>query len=197
MSDTKLILVPLDPAAPVPERARVTYLLDAIGLTGAPTLVVGEPRLTPGPEFTKLLSFQHTHEVVSLVNTPDGLVEAGRGPSPGFCTITVPEPTAEIQFCGSASTETPSCRHCDLPVEDWPDVVDAWYESKDIFQWSCPRCAKAQAVWELDWHHASGFGSFRIEVWGVHEGEAVPTPALLSALAEAAGCEWTYFYYRF
>ena len=60
----------------------------------------------------------------------------------------------------------------------------------------CCRCGTEQGLSRLDWRRAACVGRSALIIDGIHESEAVPSEALLRALAEWSGVEWDYCYLR-
>ena len=48
----------------------------------------------------------------------------------------------------------------------------------------------------MNWRKSAGFARQFIEIFNVYPNEAVPADALLSALQQASGVTWKYFYVR-
>jgi hypothetical protein len=94
---------------------------------------------------------------------------------------------SEIQFLSAGGRPPARCNRCRTPVEPVPELsADAVYQ--------CPGCHASQALSQIDWRRAAGFGRSFIEVHGIFPQEAVPADKLLAALQTCSGCRWDYFY---
>ena len=56
-------------------------------------------------------------------------------------------------------------------------------------------CGGEKKPWDLDWHHAGGFGRVTIDVLGIELGEATPSAELIEALEQSGASGWDYYYY--
>ena len=196
MSENNLILHPVDPESTVVPSPKLVMLFTDMGLIGQPVEKPGETSFRPGPRFHRLVTFHRSHRIITLVDGPEGLVPAAIGDSRLRCTIVIPEPTEDIRFKGVGNVELPFCKSCNYVLEEWPDMVSAWWESKQNYLWHCPECDTAHRPWELDWSHTNAFARFTVKITGIHYGEAVPSPEFLEALHQCAGTPWSYFYFH-
>ncbi len=176
MTDNKLVLIPDRPEFSVPEKSCIERCLLEIGLLGAPFDFYGSPCFQPGPNFFELVEF--------FTSQP-----------PSMVFIEISTPTNRIEFLGGANTQDPSCRGCGCVLSDWIDCLDGWYEHGNS-EWSCSVCGQTSLIWDLDWKHTAGFAKFKISLWHIHEGEAIPSLKLLAALREVSGGDWNFFHFR-
>jgi hypothetical protein len=196
MSDNNLVLHPIDPESAIVSVPKLVEVFTGVGLIGQPAGKPDETSFRPGPRFHRLVTFHRSHRVITLINGPEGLVPAAVGDSRLQCTIKIPGPTEVIWFKGVGNVESPCCKCCNYVLEEWPDMVTAWWESKQIYFWRCPKCDAAHRPWELDWHHTNAFARYTVDITGIHYGEAVPSSELLDILGRYTGTPWSYFYYH-
>jgi hypothetical protein len=52
-------------------------------------------------------------------------------------------------------------------------------------------------VQDLVWGSTGGIARYSLDVWGIPEGDAVPSPELLALLERETFEAWRHFYYRF
>ena len=171
MSEHNLILHPVDPESTIVPSPKLVALFTDIGLIGRSIERPGETSFRPGPSFYRLVTFHRSHRIITLVDGPEGLIPGAVGDSRLQCTIVIPEPTEDIWFQGVGNVESPFCRSCNYVLEKWPDMVDAWWESKQNYFWHCPECDTAHRPWELDWSHTNAFARYTVAITGVHYGK--------------------------
>lgn len=167
VSDTLTILHPSDPTQPLVPEASLVQRLRAHGFIGEAIRVVGQQHFLPGPRFPEL---------------------ANQSPFRAPCTVAVPPASDRIEVLGGGNVEEPVCGNCRMGIPDWPEVLSAWWEAPDEYEWQCPVCSRCSLVWQLDWARSNGFGRQRIEIWHCH---VAPSVELLEALHG-----WSYFHYR-
>jgi glutaredoxin len=95
----------------------------------------------------------------------------------------------KIQFIHTTKqARAPHCPHCKKTNRQWQLQPDNQH-------WTCPHCQQAAAAWNYDWRHSAGFARVFLEITDIYPREALPQPALLSALQKHHGINWDYFYY--
>ena len=196
MSDNKLILHPSDPTVSLPPESAFQVCLADIGLTGQPTEYFGTTHYLQGPRFEALLPFAHSHRAVILSATDPAPLTPRIADSRSLVSVELCPQTQAIEFLGAGNVESPACPACGFLAEDWADLVSAWYDDQDTYQWLCSGCQRGWRPWHLDWRGTNGFGRFAIAFWHVHHGEAAPSQELLGALQSVSSTPWTYFYYQ-
>ncbi len=187
MTVNQLILHPAEldrqPANPVALRAR----LEALGLLGAPLAFEGREHYRPGERFLELVTFLGCSPVVAL-GEPGATGDE-------FAHLQLDGPYPEPQFIAGSNVKSPRCPGCGYRLETWQGEVAAW-QADPHHTWRCPMCGKVYAPPRLRWRQCAGFGRYFVRIWGVFEGEAVPSDELLATLADATGFDWQHFYYR-
>lgn len=187
MADNLLILHPRDAHSVPADPEGLLRQLNALGFTGEAFSFAGAEHLRPGPEFLYLLSFLGCSPVVSL-GSPGATGE-------DFCHIEPGHPHHQPQLLYGSNVKQPRCRSCGQRVEDWQDLLQQWAQAPQR-RWDCPACGQTHRMDQLKWRQSAGLARYFIKVWGIYEGEAVPTEQLLGALHRQSGQEWTYFYLR-
>jgi len=192
MPDSLLILYPADSAAAPPSAAVLRDTLRRIALIGRDFTFRGDTHYLAGDEFMHLVTFLGCSPHIALEPPADGSERDGAD----FCHIALPAPGARPRFLGGANVKPPRCRGCRGELPEWSAALMAWEQDPDKARGTCPACGRPYTLPQLNWRHSAGFGRVALEVWGVFEGEAVPSQELLSALQGLGVGEWDYFYAR-
>lgn len=187
MTVNQLVLTPAEAHAAAQDKRELLYRLEQIGFIGTPLMFEGQQHYRPGENFLQLLTFLGCSPVVAL-GEPGATGEE-------FCHVQLEGSYDQPRFIGGSNVKTPRCPGCGFRIEGWPELVAQWQATPEL-RWHCPLCHKEYTVPKLRWRQCAGFGRFFLHIWGVFEGEAVPSEELLRALREVSGCDWQYFYYR-
>jgi hypothetical protein len=186
MQANLLILHPADPRAFVDE----TMLLDPLREMGFVSQVMdfaGARHYRPGEEFLQLITFLGCSPVVSL-GEPGKTGEE-------FCHLSLGNPAPEPIFVAGANGKAPRCPSCRKPDETWQQALRTGFPADGDH--TCPHCGQTAPTETWNWRQSAGFARSFLIVWGIFEGEAVPSQQLLDALETASGGgPWSYFYYR-
>lgn len=189
----KLLLHPADPWHEPVVTQTLLDRLGAIGLVGQAFSLEGRRHYYAGERFLELIVFLGCSPQVTL-KPPDDAGEPGTGSwARGFCHVTFRE-SGEADFVAGSGVLVPRCPRCRRREEAWREAVDEWGCDKVSYRWRCGGCGLQARLHELDWRQSAGFGRFFVEIWGIHNAEAVPAEPLLVALHEATGGAWRYFY---
>lgn len=180
-----LVLHPAQPDQIPPDGERLQQRMAAIGFSAEPITVAGAQHYRPGENFLQLITFLGCSPVVSLGEP--GLT------GDEFCHIAYDGPYDAIQFVSGGNVKQPRCPGCGYRIEGWQTIVEQWRDVPDLI-WRCPLCGEEYPLPQLRWRQCAGFGRYFIRIWGVFEGEAVPSDELLAALREVSGFDWGYFY---
>ena len=181
-------LLILHPSA-ADETVQAETLLPAlrdIGFIGETMDFQGESHYRPGEEFLQLVTFLGCSPVVSL-GEPGKTGEE-------FCHIGLHAPTREPVLIAGANAKAPRCPFCRQPDGEWQRRISPGEPVRNA--WTCPHCGQQSPAHKLNWRQSAGIGRTFIVVWGIFEGEAVPSEQLLSTLENTGAGPWTYFYYR-
>lgn len=136
--------------------------------------------LLPGPAFMSLITFLGCSPAVPMAM-------AGETQTANQYFIEVAASSDSIiAICGTPR-QTPRCPQCKLAVPNWNDSP----ETVGV-QSVCANCGFSSQLGSWDWRHRAGFGRQWINIWGVHEGEAVPGEKLLNSLQEISGFAWNF-----
>lgn len=186
MSD-KLVLHPRQADAII-KPGDLQSMLAKAGLLGAAANYRGEAIYLPGEHFLSLLTFMGCAPTVNFSPPEDG------GFDPNFCYIGLPPPAARAQFIGNRQiARAPRCRACRKPIQNWGGLLDQWQEAENSV-FACPHCAAEQRLENLDWRQRAGFARVWVDIFGIFEAGAVPTPGLLDTLQALGIGPWNYFY---
>jgi hypothetical protein len=180
MSDEKLVLHPASLRAILQDPPALMDALRAAGFVGAGFSHVGDLHYKAGPRFQEWVTFR-----------------AGVAVDPAAHHMSLLETTPEPVFLGASNAQPPVCPDCQTRLADWKAQLLAWQTAKRPFQWSCGKCGKKMEVQDIVWGTTGGIARYSLDVWGVHEGDAVPSPELLALLETETFEPWRYFYYRF
>lgn len=174
----RLILFPLDATGPRIELDVLRHHLVELGLIGS-ALQHDAGFFLPGANFMNLLTFLGCSPTVSMADSEDEITN--------FYSIeAVDYNEAVVAICGFPA-QAPRCAQCKQEVVDWseqPKKTDALLV--------CDHCGFRAPLSGWNWRFKAGFGHHWINIWGVHEGEAVPGEKLLASLRELSGVEWRY-----
>jgi DNA-directed RNA polymerase subunit RPC12/RpoP len=188
MSANLLILHPKDPDANPADSESLIAMLQSLGFIDAPLEFEGNTHYRPGEDFLQLMTFLGCSPVVALGEP--GLT------GEDFCHVAFEGPVAETQFFGGRNVKPPRCPACGHRYQQWSELISEWEAAKDTVQVSCPECGSVKPITALKWRQCAGFGRYFIKVWGIFEGEAVPSDRLLEALQRHTDTAWSYFYYQ-
>lgn len=109
-----------------------------------------------------------------------------------FCHVTL-QFNDDVKFLGGENVRAPSCPACKARDEQVLQTT-ANNELSATTPWRCPQCGVEHLLHQLNWRQTAAFSRLSVEVWGVHEGEAVPNNGLMNALAAVTDGPWAYFY---
>ncbi|MCV6636365.1 hypothetical protein [Candidatus Albibeggiatoa sp. nov. NOAA] len=109
-----------------------------------------------------------------------------------FCHIEIVPPQSELQFFQAQKARTPHCPYCKYKIQDWQSVIKQWQQDKASFAYTCPECGQTMQIEQLNWHSKAGFAHEMINIWGIFEGEAIPSYELLFQLKQWTGVNWQY-----
>jgi hypothetical protein len=166
-----------------------------LGVAGRTVSRFGETRYEPGPRFFELVRVLQSRQARIVEPGPDGPRVGDALPNASFYELAFPEESPRPTPLLSGATESAWCPQCSAEVEDWAELVSAWWDD-GAFTWECPGCRTQTSPPRLDWRRGGGFARVWVDVWHVHEGEAEPSAELLSALGATTGGAWTFHYYR-
>lgn len=182
----RLILFPTMPDAVPLERSRWQRALREAGFIGDSLTSMGPDHFRAGPEFLSCVTFLGCSPALDL-----GFDEMGEEEIPNRYFIELP-PATDVPVMIGHPARPPRCPHCRKELADW----SASPPKNVLAEQACRQCGRSAALYRWQWRRQAGFGRYWIEVRGVHEGEAVPTDALLSRLQNLTGVLWDYAYSR-
>jgi hypothetical protein len=180
VAENKIVLHPVDPWAILQDPSLLLDALRQRGLIGAAYSHFGDLHYKAGPRFRELVSFK-------------AAAPAAGGEPPHVSLL---ETMADPGFLGGANTQLPQCPGCQGRLADWRAQLAEWQLDRHGYLWTCRRCGRKLRVEQLDWVRNGGIARYALDLWGIHENEAVPSPELLEALRVLTAKAWTYFYYR-
>ena len=181
MKDHRLVLYPSNVDASVSKQSLIQVLSDT-GLTGEQHAWQGEQHFLPGEHFLERITFLGCSPHIHLAPPEDDSLGSE------YCHIGVSECGEQVQFLGGDNVRTPTCPFCKQPLQNWRDAI------ADTDNFHCGQCGEKVRLSELNWRRSAAYAPCSVQIWGVHDGEAVPAEALLTALKQLSGCKWGYFY---
>lgn len=181
VSDHRLVLYPTDIELAV-NRQSLLQVLHETGLLGDEHDWQGEKHFLPGERFLEQVIFLGCSPYINLA-PPESDAQGSE-----YCHIGLAMDCSSPQFLGGDNVRTPRCPLCKEPLENWRDGL----EDDSIFQ--CQQCGEKLLLSELNWRRSAAYARCSVQIWGVHDGEAVPSELLMTALAKLTGCKWAYFY---
>lgn len=195
MATHKLLLHPADPEAPDPDPASLLKVLRDNGLVGEAFILGGRRHYYAGERFLDQIVFLGCSPRVALEPPRDAGEPGTEVWGRSFCHITLVQ-SRDPEFTAGDNVLAPRCPRCRQTIDDWHAVVEGRRSNGAGYRWRCRGCGGEAGAHELDWRQSAGFGRTFIEVWGIHNAEAVPAESLLDTLQEATGGAWRYFYYH-
>jgi len=184
MQANLLILHPLEPERAFESDSLIESLRN-IGFISEAMDFHGQCHYRPGEDFLQLVTFLGCSPVVSLGEP--GIT------GDDFCHIAIPSPRRTPIVVAGKNAKPPRCPHCRQPDRDWHRQFETGQAVEK--QWVCPNCGHTAPAHQLKWRQSAGIARTFIVIWGIFEGEAVPSDQLLSTLEKVSGGPWTYFYY--
>jgi hypothetical protein len=181
MADHKLVLHPVNPRAILQDPEHLMESLRGVGLAGGGFSHVGELHYKAGPRFRELVVFK----------------EGAAPADPAQLHLSVVETTTVPRFLGGSNAQGPACPNCQTRFSDWKAQLLTWQSETRPPLSACGRCGTRRPFDALDWGTTGGVARYSLDVWGVPENAATPSPELLSALESEVQEPWRYFYYRF
>lgn len=181
----QLILHPRDIFA-APDPHSLHEALQTLGLLGEAFNFARKPHFRPGDHFLELVTFLGCSPVISL-GEPSLTGE-------DFCHIALLPEQASPGLLHGDNIKIPRCPHCRQPQEEWQQRYTAWEADKQGFEYPCPHCQQPLYLPQLKWRQSAGFLRSGIAIWGIYEGEAVPSEQLLGSLEQQGLGVWDYFY---
>lgn len=180
MNKVRLVLFPQDAESPKIDPAVLAKGLRGIGLIGAQVRSAMN-RYQPGGQFMGLITF--------LGCSPTIASASQAGDDPNVYAVELPTPVDDIQLIAGSRLRAPRCPECSAEKSRWHGTPAS---AQEVF--ACDQCGYRGECWHWDWRRQAGFGRSWINVWGVHEGEAVPGEKLMDALQRLSGFVWNYAY---
>lgn len=178
----QLILHPKDPQA-VFDADILIELLRRQGLLAESFKFKDQTHYRPGEHFLELITFLGCSPVVSLGEP--GLT------GDDFCHIALTPEYDSTQFIHGSNIKPPRCPTCRHTHQHWQGIIALWQQGRMN---TCPQCGNHSQAHELKWRQCAGFLRQGMIVWGIFEGEAVPSEQLLELLEQITGQRWSYFY---
>ncbi len=180
MAENKIVLHPVDPWAILQDPSLLLDGLRQRGLVGVAYSHFGELHYKAGPRFRELVAFK---------TAPPGGGEQA-------CHVSLLETMTDADFLGGANVQLPQCPGCQGRFADWRAQLSEWQLDRHRYAWACRKCGRKLRVEQLDWLRTGGVARYALDLWGIREGEAVPSRELEDALRTLTAEAWTYFYYR-
>lgn len=186
MAENLLVLFPRDIHQAIDPTAIIRQLR-AIRFIDEPFQRGERQHYKPGDDYLALLTFLGCSPVVSLG-------EPGKT-GDEFAHVCVEQYGAPVCLYGE-NVKAPRCPDCGHRHEEIDAAVEHWVETP-LEPWHCPSCENPAIIPRLKWRQCAAFGRTFVKIWGVFEGEAVPSEALMATLRSVSGdVEWRYAYVR-
>lgn len=110
-----------------------------------------------------------------------------------FCHVSV-SCDDKVNFFYGDNVRAPQCPQCKAVENDWSALVPRWKKAPEVFTYQCAECGATKPLHMLNWRRSAGFAAVSVQIWGIHQSEAVPNDGLLNALEALTYCPWEYFY---
>jgi hypothetical protein len=180
MSEEKIVLHPAELRSILQDPPALMEALRAKGFVGGGFSHDGELHYRAGPRFAEWVTFR-----------------AGAPAEVAPYHVSLLETTTDPVFLGASNAQPPTCPACQGPLLDWKKQLLEWQTATRPYRWSCAKCGHKMEVQDVVWGNTGGMARYSLDVWGVHAGDAVPSPELLGLLEAETFVGWRYFYYRF
>ncbi|MGD2056070.1 MAG: hypothetical protein PVJ15_04615 [Gammaproteobacteria bacterium] len=196
MPVSKMLLLPADPGCPAPALATLVATLQSLGLAGAPFRLPRGIGYRAGERFLQLITFLGCSPAIEL-ELPQDATERARACETGrVCHLRLSQSHEGIRFRADDRIPAPRCPQCRQPEQRWRVLIGYWQSAREQTRWHCRECGYHGRLFDLNFRKGGGFGHTFIEIWGIHPAEAVPGEALLTALRQLGGCDWSTLYIR-
>ena len=144
-------------------------------------------RFLIGEQFLNFVTFLGCSPAIEIEPPADG--------SEDFCHIHISPLYQHPEFVTDAAGNGPRCPHCRYEEKHWQGLVAQWQSDSSV-QFQCPECQQNTDVLKLNWRKSAIAAHVFVEVYSVFPNEAVLADKVLTALSQATGTEWKYFYSR-
>ena len=108
---------------------------------------------------------------------------------PNTYYIELPDASDEIRLIAGTRVRAPICPQCGVEKTYKREIPGSALDVID-----CDQCMYKGEAYRWNWRRQAGFGRTWINIWGVHEGEAVPGEKLMDELEKLSGFVWNYAY---
>jgi hypothetical protein len=184
MNMVRLILFPDDAKSFVPDKKLLIDGLLTAGLIGAPSEHDANV-YHPGSRFMTLLTFLGCSPNVSMAE------DSSHDDDPNRYYVELAGPTQDISVLQDDRKFFPRCPQCGQTSSQWHSPL---LSAESLHK--CEKCGMQAKAHEWDWRRHLGFGRVWINIWGVHDGEAVPGEGFIDLLEKLTGFVWNYAYCR-
>ena len=182
MRTPKLLLYPTD-ITPIPDlEARLRSALSELGLLGAPFELDGRRHFEAGDRFLELVSLVGCSPALELAPPDDPGARAEAARLGRFCHLHL-GPLFPIPVWRAGSRARPRCPRCRASAPA-PQVLNAGGR--------CRACGGQSAPETWRWRHQGARARLFLEIWGIHESEAAPTPGLTQPIESITDTPWSY-----
>lgn len=175
-SNASLIIHPGNPEWLPDETEKIISYLQDTGLV-ADRLHAEKQSYLVGDKFLDLIAFLGCSPNINL-SPQDNLDK--------YCFVRLIASDKIIAITGK-HTHSPRCPRCTKPEKNWSERMAAT-------TLQCSYCGQTSPLWHYNWRKSAGFGRFFIEITEIYPKEAIPQPALLTALGQQYEATWDYFY---
>jgi len=183
MQDHRLVLYPLDSSLK-PDLQGLQQALLETGLIGERHDWQGQQHFLPGEHFLERVTFLGCSPFINLA-PPENDAQGSE-----YCHIQLANVKEQAEFLGGGNVRVPRCPHCKQALDNW----QAGLAEPESF--SCGYCGENVPLSSVNWRRSAAFACCSVHIWGIHDGEAVPSERLMTVLKEATGSDWGYFYWQ-
>lgn len=182
MRTPKLLLYPTEIPSVPDLGSRLCATLTELGLFGAPFELDGRRHFEAGERFLELVSLVGCSPSLELAPPADPETRATAARLGRFCHLHL-GPLFPMPVWRAGSRARPRCPHCGASAPA-ARVLNAGGR--------CEGCAGESAPETWRWRHQGARARLFLEIWGLHESEAAPTPTLTQALESATDSTWSH-----
>ena len=178
----RLVLFPQIAESPKIDPKILKDGLERIGLIGSAAELKANCYL-PGGQFMSLVTFLGCSPTVTMAGGSESIND------PNTYYIELPDASDEIRLIAGTRVRAPICPQCGVEKTYKREIPGSALDVID-----CDQCMYKGEAYRWNWRRQAGFGRTWINIWGVHEGEAVPGEKLLDELEKLSGFVWNYAY---
>ncbi|MBU1192538.1 MAG: hypothetical protein KKE76_12590 [Gammaproteobacteria bacterium] len=186
MSAPKLVLYPTAADTYLAGPA-LRHALEKLNFISTQFQLDGQSHYHTGPAFLDHISFLGCSPAIALEAPTQDAESAAR--TGRFCHLHLHEAT-KLPRLRIRPGQRPRCRQCRTDIE--PESLLSLNSASVTL--NCPGCRREIEPERLNWRQSGAIARIFLDIWGIHNGEAVPGDLLLQQLGHTTSGRWDFFY---